>query len=130
MVAIGAVVTTANATAKCRVGFHESDSDGYPTGSPLVDSGDLLGSTTGYKSAAVSLTLSKGVQYWAAFVNQTTQTAWRAMSQANLTAIAHVSNLSSAYGYIYVNNITGALPSVPAVTFFGSGSAPAVWMQG
>ena len=130
MAAIGVVVIVANATAKCRVGFYASDSDGYQTGSPLVDSGDLLGSTTGYKSIAVSLTLSKGVQYWAAFVNQTTLTTWRATPQANLNAIAHVPTLSSTYNHVYVDNITGALPSVPAVTLLGRGNAPSVWMQG
>lgn len=65
---IGVNCVTAVALAKCKIVVYGSDADGLPSGAPLFEGGDLDISTTGYKSSAVSpsLTFSKGTKFWLA----------------------------------------------------------------
>lgn len=129
VVAIGNVVATANATATGRAGIYASDANGLPTGSALVESGVLSASTTGIKETAVSVTLTAGTQYWGAFVNQTTASSWRSISQANLTALAHLPASTGVYTHYYVNNVTGSLPTLSSGLFLGSGGSFTAWVK-
>jgi len=121
--------TTTSSNATFRLGFYASGSDGRPTGAALVDSGSISGMTVnGFKSAAVSFTLDAGTQYWAALVPQVASTTIRAISQANMTAISHATNSTVPRSHLYINNVTGSLPTISGTLTWGSGTTPAVYM--
>lgn len=84
MTEIGATVTTLAATGEFNVGIYGSDANGFPDGSPLITSGTLLASSTGYKSTSVSYTLSAGVQYWFACHTGVATIGFRSIATSNL----------------------------------------------
>jgi hypothetical protein len=130
---LGAFCVTANATSTCQVGLYASGTNGMPTGAPLVQSGTLSGATTGLKEVNVSITLTAGTQYWSAFVVHNASGSWRAIASTSLYTIRNLPTLTAPYTHIYMSNVanTGSLPNYPtntALIFFGTGTAPAVWI--
>lgn len=62
--AVGLNVSTAVASSTAAVAVYDSDDNGWPVGAPLVTSGTITTATLGDRTAAVSLTLDPGKQYW------------------------------------------------------------------
>ena len=129
VVAIGQVVPLEVTGSTGRVGIYASDANGFPTGNPLVESGVLSGSTTGWKETAVSITLTAGTQYWGAFVNQGVPGRWRSIPQTNLTAIGQAPLVVGPYTHYYWYNMTGALPTLSEGLLLISGLAFAAWIK-
>jgi hypothetical protein len=85
-------VTTLVASAKVRLAVYESNSDGWPTGTPIAESAELDCGSTGTKSTAVSFTMSGGKQYWVACWHSSTASL-RGMPVGAMTMLS--SNLAS-----------------------------------
>jgi hypothetical protein len=89
-------VTTLGSGSQARIGIYTNSVDGanYPT-TRLVDSGALTTSTTGFKSATISVYLEPNQLYWLAYVtsataptcaNQSTVPMWPLMGYDNALA--------------------------------------------
>lgn len=100
MTEIGATVTAVSATGAFKVGIYGSDANGFPNGSPLIASGTLLASSTGFKSTAVSYTLSAGVQYWFGCHVGVASVSFRAIPASNLYGLGTDPSLTTVANQI------------------------------
>ena len=122
---IGTEIVTAAASGLTRLGIYNCDTDLQPT-SLIVDSGDLDSSTTGVKSATISVTLQPG-RYLLAMVNNSNGIAFRCIKAGMLAGLLptlgsspYVIRGTLAFSY-------AALPSTgPAFTAQNSASTPGV----
>jgi hypothetical protein len=81
-------VTTGVASAKVRLALYESNTDGWPTSTPVATSGVLDCATTGTKSTSISITLSGSKQYWVACWHSSTATL-RGIPISGMTILGH-----------------------------------------
>jgi hypothetical protein len=58
--------TSAVASSTFAIGIYAAGSDGWPTGAPLANSGSLSGAAIAELSAAISVSIVRGSQYWLA----------------------------------------------------------------
>jgi len=132
-VAIGSYVTTAGSGASGRVGVYASDSDGYPTGSPLVATGDYNASTTGLKEdTSATYTFTAGTQYWLATTVDATFTL-RAIPRASMYEMDIVPLSAGGNVGFYWASWSFALgfPSIVKASLINlSGNFPAVYFKG
>jgi hypothetical protein len=138
MTEIGATVTTLAATGLFRVGIYASDANGYANGSSLVTSAQLSAASTGYKSSAVSYTLSAGVQYWFAVHVGVATIGFRAIPITGLaclgvdpttTTVANQINSAAVWSLAQMPSVSGS--SFRSLNQLGSGiSAAAVFVKG
>lgn len=112
------------------MGIYASNADGYPTGSPLVNSGVISASISGIRFVDTSYTLLANVQYWTAFVNQGVAVTFRNINQNYLlSSLGHDINTVAPMSYLSQANISGDLPTSFSSFSYGTGSSPAVFVQ-
>jgi len=58
--------TSAVASSTFAIGIYAAGSNGWPTGAPLANSGSLSGASIAELSAAISVSIARGSQYWLA----------------------------------------------------------------
>jgi hypothetical protein len=140
--AIGVEIITGASGAFVRMGIYGTDTSGLP-GARLVDSGQISVGTAGFKSGAVSVSLTPG-WYWLAAVSQNGSPVWRGVAAPQM--LAPVSRVSTPtvgdvlYGYGAsdsggaADTFSGALPAAfydPGTGPFrdSGGITPRMWLQ-
>lgn len=108
-------VTSAVASSLARIGLFASDSDGWPVGSPLYESGDLNCATTGEKFDSCTVTLRRGFQYWSVVHSSSTQVIRAALRTEMIQLNAHP---NTAYPPSMIYNAQSFALGLPAVGSF------------
>lgn len=125
---IGINVTT-GAAGNARLGIY-TNSNGVPSGSPLVDAGTVDVSTTGEKEITISHAMAVG-WYWLAVVSDVAPTV-TAENISAATLLCNVGSLSGAAGnvtHIYQSFTFGALPTPSSITGANTTSPIRVWLR-
>lgn len=136
---IGMNVTTAAATGEFKYGIFASDADGYPTGSAIVASGITSASTTGFKSATVSTTLSAFTQYWLCVHTGVATIGFRALPFNALAPLVTTSTTTTSVNSQMNDAATWSLTQLPSRTpadlknsfyWLGNSAAPLIYVRG
>ena len=131
--AIGSYLTLGGSGASGRVGVYASDSDGYPTGTPVVATGDYNASTSGLKEdTSATYTFTGGVQYWLATTASATFTL-RAIPRASMYEIdVQPASGGGFVGFYWPTYAFGlGFPSIVKTSLlYLSGNWPAVYLKG
>jgi len=129
---VGLYVTTASAGSLSRIGIYASDSDGYPTGSPLVSSSNFDCSTTGFKEdTSATLSMTAGTQYWLATHVNASSFQMRAINHNALPAMYNDPNATTPFVGFFIAgvNYSVPLPTMPTGTLVANNYyMPAVYL--
>ena len=127
---LGINVTTAVGSSNAKIVVYDSDLNNRPDGR-ITETGDLDCSTTGVKTATVSIAFKKGKQYWLGVRTNSTQTisAFQPYTMPNLdmTAIATTQpkTLERTLTYATAAPATWGYVATEAATT----NAPAIWLR-
>lgn len=127
--AIGVTVVTANSLTDLRIGIYASNANGYPEGSPIAELPPIFPTAVGFTEQAISVNLSKGVQYWIGTVFFVGTCSIRGINRNDVASIGHSNSSTSAYTYLYTGNTTGALDQNPTNFYPTFGTVPAIWLK-
>lgn len=101
-------VVSGVASSTLYLGVYASGTNGWPTGAPLINSGSLSGAAAGDQTytPGSSLAMSKGTQYWLAFMTGTTAPNVRQMPVAGLWPFGGVVTNATTCRTVILRTIT------------------------
>jgi len=127
---LGINVTTAAASSNAKIVVYDSDIDGRPD-QRITETGNLDCSSTGAKTATVSIAFKKGKQYWLGVRTSSTQTisAFQPYTSPNLDmaaiATTQTKTLQRTLAFATAAPAAWAYVASEAATT----SAPAIWLR-
>lgn len=131
--ALGNYVTTGGSGFSGRIGIYGSDADGFPTGTPLVATGDYNASTTGLKEdTSATYTFTAGVQYWLACTSNGAFTI-RAVNRSSMYELdISPTSVAGPVGFYWPSYPFGlGFPSINLASLIWlTGNMPAVYFKG
>lgn len=123
-------VVTAVASSTLYLGVYASGTNGWPAGAPLINSGSLSAATTGDKTYTPGspLAMSKGTQYWLAFMTGATAPNVRQMPVAGLWPFGGVNTNTTTCRTVISRAITpGTWPNFTTNPVVVADLASAAW---